>query len=104
MQVISVYVLSGIDAPQTIRVVDLIKMLIISVLINCGSTRNFIYEPIAKRLRLSVIDATPFSVGIADKNQMTSAGTCQLSLATSGHMFDVTVSLLTLKGVVIECD
>lgn len=72
-------------------------MLLISILTDYGSTDNFISEHITKLLGLLVVDVIPFSVGIVDKNQMTSAGTCQLSLTLEGNVFDVTVNLLAVK-------
>lgn len=80
VQTISIYALSRTDASQTLPVVDFMKKLPISILIDGGNTHNFISEHIKKRLGLSVVDVTSFSVGSVDGNQMTSAGTCQLSL------------------------
>lgn len=76
LHTILVYALSRIDVARTIRVIGFIKRLPILVLIDCENIHNFISEPIAKRLGLSIIDATPFSMGIANENQMTNARIC----------------------------
>lgn len=49
-------------------VVDFIKKLPVSVLIDCSSTHNFINEPIAKQLRFSVIDVTALAMVLFDGN------------------------------------
>lgn len=106
LQTISFYALSGTDAAQTLLVADFIKKLPISILIDCDNTYNFISEHSTKWLGLSFVNPTLFSIGIIDKNQMTSAKTCQLLLVMQGHLFDVIVSFLALKGfdMVIGCN
>lgn len=82
----------------TLWLANFIKKFPVSIVIDCGSIPNFKSEHIAKQLGLSVVDATPFSVGIIDENPMTSVGTCHLLFAMQGYFFDVTVSLLAVKG------
>lgn len=59
---ISLYALNGHSNPQTIRLVGLINVQKISVLIDSGSSHNFVQIDIARRLKLLTSPISEFIV------------------------------------------
>ncbi|KAH9295126.1 hypothetical protein KI387_038714, partial [Taxus chinensis] len=63
---ISCHALSGISTPQTLQVVGYIKKQKVTILIDSGSTHNFINHKLAARLNCFIYPAPEFQVMIAD--------------------------------------
>ena len=58
--------MAGISTPQTLKIEGYIKKKKVIVLIDSGSTHNFIHYKLAKALNLFVYPAPEFQVMIAD--------------------------------------
>ncbi|XP_077219753.1 uncharacterized protein LOC143853943 [Tasmannia lanceolata] len=74
--VISVHALAGYSTPQTMRVNGYIKRQPVTILIDSGSTNNFLDVRIAKRLSCLVENSDKFEVKVANGRTLTSTGKC----------------------------
>jgi hypothetical protein len=68
--------LAGINTPQTLKIEGYIKKKNIIVLIDSGSTHNFIHYKLAKYLNFFVYPAPEFEVMIADGGTINCSGKC----------------------------
>lgn len=68
---ITLYVLTGWAAPQTMRVTAKVGPFDIIVLIDSGSTHNFISSRMANMLRLPIVPTTEFSIRVANEETLT---------------------------------
>jgi hypothetical protein len=73
---ISCNALAGISTPQTLKIEGYIKKKKIIVLIDSGSTHNFIHHKLAKDLNCFVYPAPEFQVMIADGGTINCSGKC----------------------------
>ncbi|XP_020249899.1 uncharacterized protein LOC109827316 [Asparagus officinalis] len=80
---ISVQSLSGISASHTIRVVGYYKNQDINILIDSGSTHNFINAKLVKRRGQFVTEYNNFDVLVASGELIKGAGLCSVSLQES---------------------
>ena len=71
---ISLYALTGWDAPQIMRVMARIRPYKIVVLIYSGSTHNFINSKLANMLQLLVKPTTTFTVRVANGENLMCQG------------------------------
>ena len=71
---ISVYALTGWAAPQTMRVMARIGPYQIIVLIDSGSTHNFISTKLANMLQLPIKPMETFTIRIANGERLTCQG------------------------------
>ena len=71
---ITLYALSGWAAPQTMRVMAKIGQYAIVILIDSGSTHNFINSRLANLLQLPIKPTTSFSVQVANGAKLTCQG------------------------------
>ena len=72
--VISLHALAGISSPQTLKIRVFIKHLPIVVLIDSGSTHNFIHQKVAEAVHCFVRVVSNFQVQIADGGTMKCEG------------------------------
>lgn len=85
---ISLNALTGSVAFKTIRIQGFIKNTPISILIDSGSTHNFVDENIAKRLQCKQISTRPLGVTVANGARMYSRSVCApLIWRMHGHEF-----------------
>jgi predicted aspartyl protease len=73
---VTVHALAGYSNPQTMRASGYIKRQPVTVLIDTGSTNNFLDEDVAKRLSLSVETCDKFEVKLADGRTLTCESKC----------------------------
>lgn len=73
---ISCNALAGITTPQTLKIEGYIKKKKVIVLIDLGSTHNFIHSKIAKDLNCFIYRAPKFQVMLADGKTINCAGKC----------------------------
>ena len=73
---VTVHALVGYSNPQTIRVSRYIKCQLVTVLIDTGSTNNFLDEDVAKRLSLLVETHDKFEVKLAAGRTLTCESKC----------------------------
>jgi len=68
--------LAGYSNPQTMKVNGLLKRQQVTILIDTGSTNNFLDENIAKKLSIPMEDCEPFEVTLADGGILTCKSKC----------------------------
>ncbi|XP_042401280.1 uncharacterized protein LOC121991335 [Zingiber officinale] len=73
---ISVHALEGLQTPQTMKVKGFIKKQPVMILIDSGSTNNFLDSTLASRLKQKIEQASTFDVKVADGRSLTSPGNC----------------------------
>jgi hypothetical protein len=82
---ISCDAMAGISTPQTLNIEGYIKMKKVIVLIDSGSTHNFIHYKLAKALNCFVYPAPEFQVMIADGGTINFSGKCNKINFTMGE-------------------
>eukprot|EP00253_Pinus_taeda_P019183 PITA_19183 len=75
--VISLHALAGISSPQTLKIRGFIKHRPVVVLIDTGSTHNFIHQKVAETVHFFVQVVSNFQVQIADGGTMKCEGRCE---------------------------
>lgn len=89
----------GHSIPQTLRVLGTIKNTPIIVLIDSGSTRNFIQERVAKNLNLPFQQTEPFQVLVGNGEELVCSSICSnISLTLDLHEFVVDLFVLPISG------
>ncbi|KAG6484069.1 hypothetical protein ZIOFF_060863 [Zingiber officinale] len=74
---ISVHALEGLQTLQTMKVKGFIKKQPVMILIDSGSTNNFLDSTLARRLKQKIERASTFDVKVADGRSLTSPGKCE---------------------------
>eukprot|EP00253_Pinus_taeda_P035434 PITA_35434 len=93
--VISLHALAGISSPQTLKIRGVIKHRPVVVLIDSGSTHNFIHQKVAETVDCFVRAVSNFQVQIADGGTMKCEGRCENVKLQMGdyqlktHMFSI---------------
>ena len=97
---ITLYALSGWAAPQTMRVMAKIGQYAIVILIDSGSTHNFISSRLANLLQLSIKPTTSFSVQVANGAKLTCQGMFEkVQILIQNIPFSLTVYFLPITGL-----
>nr|TKS07906.1 hypothetical protein D5086_0000109460 [Populus alba] len=87
---ISSHALTGWTTSKTMRVLARIGPCKVAILINSGSTHNFISEKIANLLQLAVVPTRPFNVKVANGNPLKCEGRFELvSILLQGIPFSL---------------
>ncbi|KAH9733790.1 hypothetical protein KPL71_017135 [Citrus sinensis] len=98
---VSLLVVSGYSTHQTMRIGGSIKKKAITILIDSGSTHNFLDPTVAKRAGYKIQRVSPMTVSVADGTKIISDAICrQLKWNMQGEEFRVDLRLLPLG----ECD
>eukprot|EP00253_Pinus_taeda_P015118 PITA_15118 len=93
--VISLHALEGISSPQTLKIRGFIKHRPIVVLIDSGSTHNFIHQKVAEAVHCFVRAVSNFQFQIVDGGTMKCEGCCENAKLQMGdyqlktHMFPI---------------
>ncbi|KAI8559421.1 hypothetical protein RHMOL_Rhmol04G0172600 [Rhododendron molle] len=69
---ISVHALSGVQSYRTMRVKGFINEVDVSILIDSGSTHNFLDPGVAKKTSVRVLPTNPLTVVVADGTKISS--------------------------------
>jgi hypothetical protein len=77
--VISLHALSGISAPQTLKIKGYIKHRLVVVLIDSGSTHNFIHRRLTDEIHCFVCPVSNFQILIANGGTMKCGGVVRMS-------------------------
>jgi hypothetical protein len=89
----------GHTIPQTLRVVGLINQKEVGVLIDSGSTHNFVQDRVVKQFGLPVQQAHTFNVLVGNGEQLGCTSMCpKVSLFMGSHEFLVDLYILPLSG------
>ena len=96
---ISLHALSGLPSSETFRLSSIIKHARITILIDSGSTHNFLQPRIAQFLHLPTQKTTPFQVLVGNGSVLDCNQICpNTQLSIQGNSFDVTFHLLPISG------
>ncbi|KAA8541071.1 hypothetical protein F0562_025034 [Nyssa sinensis] len=96
---IFLHAISGTRAPQTIRVRGRVRCQAITVLVDSGSTHNFLSEKIAKKIGLQPREDGLFEVIIANGEKLTSAGKCKgIRVWLQGILISMDLYFFPLEG------
>ena len=96
---ISLHALMGHSIPQTLRVVGRMHKSPVSILIDSGSTHNFLQDRVAKQLGLPTQPAPSFKVLVGNGAELKCGTMCpQTTLFLGSHEFTVDLFILPLSG------
>lgn len=96
---ISLHALLGHPIPRTLRVLGHIAKAQVVVLVDGGSTNNFIQERVAKKLGLSLQPAHTFQVLVVNGEELQCSMICQqVCLVLGPHKFWVDLFVVPLRG------
>ncbi|CAJ2661673.1 uncharacterized protein LOC123886206 [Trifolium pratense] len=97
---LSLHAMSGFSAPNTFRILGSIAKKQFTILVDSGSTQNFIQDRVAKYLGLPVIPASqPFKVMVGNGNTLDCNSQCaNVSFNIQGNKFVADFFLLPLGG------
>ncbi|GJU75271.1 reverse transcriptase [Tanacetum coccineum] len=96
---ISLHALSGVPHFRTMRVCGYVGKYKIHILIDSGSTHNFIDTSTAKRIGCRISATIPLQVDVADKNKIMSTSMCkQFTWQLQGETFVTEAMLVPLGG------
>jgi hypothetical protein len=96
---ISLNAITGNPNPKTMRMIGIIKGQQVTILIDSGSTHNFVDEQVAKLIGLKSTSKNVIKVRIANGQQISSPGKCEaLSVKVQGNVFQVDLYILPLAG------
>ncbi|CAJ2641599.1 unnamed protein product [Trifolium pratense] len=102
---ISLHALMGHTIPQTIRLVGQINNQTLSILVDSGSTHNFIQDRVAKQLGLTLEPTPSFQVLVGNGEQLNcSHMSHDTPLFIDSHPFQVDLFVLPLSGAEIVLD
>lgn len=90
----------GHPVPQTLRLTGQIKKTSITILIDSGSTHNFIQERVAKKLGLKFTPAIAFKVTVGNGEELACASMCpNVTILLGSHSFQVDLYVFPISGV-----
>jgi hypothetical protein len=93
--IISLNALTGFSAPQTLKLIDYIKHRKVIILVDSGSTHNFIHRRIAQETHCYIHVVNNFEIMIANGGSMKCGGHCENVCLQIGdyhlksHMFSI---------------
>ncbi|CAM8954210.1 unnamed protein product [Rhodiola kirilowii] len=91
--------MQGRASPSTLRFNGFIQEQPVSILVDSGSTHNFLQSRLAKHLKLCVEQATHMSVIVGNGDTLRCEGVCHdVSLRVGEHAFSVDLHLLPIFG------
>ncbi|PNX65654.1 hypothetical protein L195_g054648, partial [Trifolium pratense] len=96
---ISLHALMGHSIPQTLRVIGQINNKPVGVLIDSGSTHNFVQDRVVKQLGLVTQQGHTFNVLVGNGEQLGCTSVCtNVSLSMGSQAFVVDLYVLPLSG------
>lgn len=99
---ISLHALLGHSIPQTLRVLGHLPKNLVAVLVDSGSTNNFIQDKIAKQLGLTLKPAQSFQVLVGNGEELQCSTICSnVGLQLGPYQFRVYLFVVPLRGAEI---
>ncbi|KAJ0025213.1 hypothetical protein Pint_07710 [Pistacia integerrima] len=87
----------GQRSPSTIRLHGSIRGQLIEILVDGGSTHNFLQELVAIHLGLPIVSSSNFQVLIGNGDTLSCSGVCLgVALELDGHTFFVDLFVLSI--------
>ena len=95
----SIHSLSGTQNPRSLRIVGLIRDTPFQVLLDGGSTHNFIHPSIVEKLCLPLTMVNPFRVYVGNGDSLTYTAFCpKTPIVLQGHNFEIDLYVLAIHG------
>ena len=96
---ISLHALSGLPSSETFRLEGIINHTSLTILIDSGSTHNFLQPRIAQFLHLKAQNTNPLRILVGNGSVLNCNQVCpDITLSLQGHKFTVTFHLLSISG------
>ncbi|KAK4413521.1 hypothetical protein Salat_2764700 [Sesamum alatum] len=96
---VSMHAMTGLHDYRTMRVTGNVRDKPVHILIDTGSTHNFLDLETAKRLGCKLEDTEPFPVAVANRNKMYSSFACKsFGWKMQGVSFTTDMMILPLGG------
>ncbi|GJR87380.1 reverse transcriptase [Tanacetum coccineum] len=96
---ISLNALTGINNFQTMRVLGTVGKHVVHILVDCGSTHNFLDKNVARKFRCQMRPTVPLPVIVADGNNLVTTSECKnFKWKFGNNVFTTDVMLLPLGG------
>ncbi|XP_052203138.1 uncharacterized protein LOC127808607 [Diospyros lotus] len=97
---VSLHALAGSAGPQTMQVTAMLKGKVASLLINNGSTHNFISTKVAHKLQIPTTIIEPFEVRVASGERLAGTQQCKAVSLKIQHIYvSVDLYVIPLAGV-----
>lgn len=97
---ISLHTLSGHNTNSTIKLLGMVNGKSLRILVDSGSTNNFLDPSAAKCIRVRAVETTPIIVTVADGFKVLSTKVCsELTWTIQGEEFSTNFRVLSLGGV-----
>ncbi|KAK8282543.1 hypothetical protein V6Z12_D08G034600 [Gossypium hirsutum] len=97
--IISLHALNGLQGHNTMRVAARVGSCVVVILVDSGSTHNFIDARLVNRLSLPVIHQEKLKVSVANGSHLFTIGLCQgVVWEVQSHKFETNFMVLSLKG------
>ncbi|VFQ91770.1 unnamed protein product [Cuscuta campestris] len=91
--------LAGVTAPRSLRLSGMISTAVVDVLIDGGSTHNFIHPSVVEKSHLPVLDVPAFRVYVGNDASLVCTQKCSnVELLLQGFTFPVDVFVLPIHG------
>ncbi|VFQ99596.1 unnamed protein product [Cuscuta campestris] len=95
----SLHSLAGSPSPRSLRLTGNINNSPVHVLLDGGSTHNFIHPTVAEKLSLVLYPVPPFRVYVGNGESLRCSYSCpQTAVALQGHIFAIDLYLLEIHG------
>ncbi|VFR00018.1 unnamed protein product [Cuscuta campestris] len=95
----SMHSLSGSPSPRSLRLAGMVHNGAVQVLLDSGSTHNFIHPTAAERLALPLHPVSPFRVYVGNGDSLRCTYSCPgTPLSLQGHLFQVDLYMLEIHG------
>ncbi|GJZ27288.1 retrotransposon-related protein [Tanacetum coccineum] len=99
MPQVSLNAMTGVPSYQTMRVKGHVKKQVLHILVDCGSTHNFLDLHAAKRMGCNLSRMRPLQVSVANWQVMSSVFECKnFKWTIHGQVFETDVMILPLGG------
>lgn len=96
---VSIHSLSGFPSSNTMRLMGVVETKTMVILVDSGSTNNFLDPLVAKLARSKVKDGLRLQVKVANGVKLLSLGKCEeTSIMVQGNRFPMSFHILTLGG------
>nr|GEX48115.1 hypothetical protein [Tanacetum cinerariifolium] len=96
---ISLNALTGTNNFQTMRVLGTVGKHVVHILVDCGSTHNFLDKNVAQKLGCPIRPTVPLAVTVADGNNLLTTSECKnFKWKFGNNEFSTDVMLLPLGG------
>ncbi|VFQ64783.1 unnamed protein product [Cuscuta campestris] len=91
--------MAGVTTPRSLRLFGTVSNQILVVLIDGGSTHNFIHPKLVERLRLPVLEIVPFKVYVGNGDSLLCSKQCpNVQLTMQGFTVSLALFILDIHG------